>query len=185
MASVRMGEIAISRDPAEELVALGLGSCIGLAIVDRIARVAGLAHVVLPESQPGAGPAGKFADLAVPELIGLLVASGAVSARFETVLVGGARMFELRGGLDIGARNEKAVRAALAQARVSVHAAETGGNQGRTVRVDVGAGTVTSRAGGTKVLTLLKGRSGVRGGGTPRAVSALRPSLADAGGTRR
>jgi len=35
MISVRMGEIAVSRDPGEELVAVGLGSCIGLAIVDR------------------------------------------------------------------------------------------------------------------------------------------------------
>ena len=50
--------------------AIGLGSCIGLALVDRQAGVAGLAHVVLPESQRRrrAGRA-KFADLAVPELL--------------------------------------------------------------------------------------------------------------------
>jgi chemotaxis protein CheD len=185
MASVRMGEIAVSRDPAEELLALGLGSCIGLAIVDRIAGVAGLAHVVLPESRPGVGPAGKFADLAVPELIRMLLATGAVSTRFETAMVGGARMFELRGGLDIGSRNDQAVRAALAQARVTVHAADTGGNLGRTIRVDVGAGIVTARSGGAQMETLLPGRRAARAGVAPRAASGLRPGLASVSGAVR
>jgi chemotaxis protein CheD len=167
-----MGEIAVSRDPAEELVALGLGSCIGLTILDRGAGVAGLAHVVLPESQPGAGPAGKFADLAIPELIRLLHSVGAVDRRFETVLVGGARMFEMSGGLDIGARNEAAVRAALSHYRISVRAAETGGNMGRTVRVFVGAGIVTCRSGGTSAVTLLQGRSAGRSEAQPAAAAA-------------
>ncbi|MGP0047906.1 MAG: chemotaxis protein CheD [Solirubrobacteraceae bacterium] len=187
MASVRMGEIAVSRDPAEELVALGLGSCIGLAILDRTAGVAGLAHVVLPESQPGAGPAGKFADLAIPELIGLLRSAGAVDRRFETVLVGGARMFEMSGGLDIGARNEAAVRAALSRNRISVRAAETGGNKGRTVRVLVGAGVVTCRSGGTGAVTLLQPRSAGRGDPQPAATTTAgaRAHLAGAPRGRR
>ncbi len=45
-----MGELAVSSTVGDELVAIGLGSCIGLAMVDREAGVAGLAHVVLPES---------------------------------------------------------------------------------------------------------------------------------------
>ena len=69
MASARMGEMVVSSDPNEELVALGLGSCIGLAIVDRTAGVAGLAHIVLPESNDRVDQVGKFADTAVPELI--------------------------------------------------------------------------------------------------------------------
>jgi len=184
MASVRMAEMAISADPAEELVALGLGSCIGLAIVDRTAGIAGLAHVVLPESNQTAGPAGKFADLAIPELIKRLLALGAVQRRFETALVGGARMFELSGGLDIGARNEQAVRTALTLAKVAVHAAQTGGNQGRTVRVHVGEGIVSSRTAGTTPVVLLPGRPGARAGDPPRA-AAVRPVGAIIGGGRR
>ena len=173
-----MGEIAVSADPAEELVALGLGSCIGLAIVDRTARVAGLVHVVLPESNQATGPAGKFADLAVPELIRQLRALGAVERRFETVIVGGARMFETSGGLDIGARNEKAVRSALAAVRMTIHAAQTGGNQGRTVRVAVGEGIITCRTAGTPAVTLLPAA-----GRGARPVARPRPTLvATAGG---
>ena len=63
---VRMGELAVSSAAGDVLVSLGLGSCIGLALVDRKMGIAGLAHVVLPDSagQDDAGP-GKFADRAV------------------------------------------------------------------------------------------------------------------------
>ena len=44
-----MGEIEVSERAGDELVARGLGSCIGLALVDRFVGVAGLAHIVLPQ----------------------------------------------------------------------------------------------------------------------------------------
>jgi chemotaxis protein CheD len=158
MASARMGEMVVSSDPNEELVALGLGSCIGLAIVDRTAGVAGLAHIVLPESNDRGDQVGRFADTAVPELIKRMSKAGAVERRFETAIAGGARMFEMSGGLDIGSRNEAAVRAALARARIDVKASKTGGNTGRTVKISVGELLVTVRAAGERPETLLDGR---------------------------
>jgi chemotaxis protein CheD len=157
-----MGEIAVSASAGDELIALGLGSCIGLALIDRKAGVAGLAHVVLPESRENAAEPGKFADLAVPELIARMRRAGA-GERLEAVLTGGARMFELGSELDIGARNEAAVRSALAQARITVAAAATGGNRGRTVKVQPGAGTVSVREAGGETVTLFgQGTSGAR-----------------------
>jgi chemotaxis protein CheD len=158
MTTVRMGEIAVSGQVGAELVALGLGSCIGLAIVDRVAQMAGLAHIVLPESREEPRAPGKFADLAVPELTRRLRQLGGVQGRFEAALVGGAKMFELEGGLDVGARNEHAVRMALATAGIAVHAARTGGQQGRSIRVDVGSGVVTVRVARAEPIVLLGGR---------------------------
>jgi chemotaxis protein CheD len=159
MASARMGEMVVSSDPNEELVALGLGSCIGLAVVDRTAGVAGLAHIVLPESNDRSDQVGKFADTAVPELIARMRSAGAVERRFETAIVGGARMFEMSGGLDIGARNEAAVRAALSAARIPVKAAQTGGSSGRTVKIAVGELRVTVRVAGQPAETMLEARA--------------------------
>jgi chemotaxis protein CheD len=153
-----MGEMVVSSDPHEELVALGLGSCIGLAIIDRTAGVAGLAHIVLPESNDRGDQVGKFADTAVPELIAKMRKAGAVERRFETAIAGGARMFEVSGGLDIGSRNEAAVRAALAKARITVKAAQTGGSTGRTVKIAVGDLLVTVRSAGQPAETLLEAR---------------------------
>ena len=154
MSSVRMGEMCIASGSNDELVAIGLGSCIGLALIDRSAGVAGLAHVVLPESGGAAGPAGKFADLAVPELLDQVQKAGARKDKLEAVLVGGAKMFALGAGMDIGSRNEAAVREALSAHRLRVRATATGGNAGRTMRVLAGAGTVNVHEAGSKPETL-------------------------------
>jgi chemotaxis protein CheD len=146
---VRMGEMAVSREPGHVLVALGLGSCIGLALVDARTGVAGLAHVVLPESSGRDDRVGRFADRAVPELLRQVERLGAVRRRVKAVLVGGASMFEVgSAGLDVGPRNEAAVREQLKALRIPVAACETGGNRGRTIRVAVDGGRVTAREAG-------------------------------------
>jgi chemotaxis protein CheD len=146
----RMGELCASS--GEGMVALGLGSCIGLVLLDRRRGAAGLAHVVLPSAEGHAGlnPL-KFADNAVPELINRVVALGARRPLLEAVLVGGASMFAGAGStLEVGSRNEAAVRAELVKARIKIVAAATGGSRGRTVRVDPKTGIVTFREAGAK-----------------------------------
>lgn len=146
---VRMGELAVSRTPGHVLVSLGLGSCIGLALIDARSGVAGLAHVVLPDSAGREDGAGRFADRAVPRLVAEVERLGAVRPRLKAVLVGGASMFKVgAGALDVGPRNEAAVRDALKALRIPIAATETGGNRGRTIRVTVDSGRVTSREAG-------------------------------------
>jgi chemotaxis protein CheD len=147
---VRMGELAASAVAGDVLVSLGLGSCIGLALVDRRQGVAGLAHVVLPDSGGNADPGTyKFADHAVPELIERVVAAGARRPHLDAVLVGGASMFAVSSAsLEVGQRNEAAVRDELEAARIRVIASETGGTRGRTIRVHVGTRRITVREAG-------------------------------------
>jgi chemotaxis protein CheD len=152
---VRMGEYAFSATAGDVLVSLGLGSCIGLALLDRRAAVAGLAHVVLPAAEGREGTPGRYADTAVPTLLDAVVGLGARPTRLEAVLVGGASMFAFGGGgLEVGQRNDAAVRQELTRLRVPVVAAETGGSRGRTMRVSVTTGRVTSRAAGDAVVEL-------------------------------
>jgi chemotaxis protein CheD len=150
-----MGELAVSASAEDELISIGLGSCIGLTLIDRGKTVAALAHVMLPDSTAAddATP-GKYADRAVPALIAAAEEAGARRARLEAVIVGGAQMFKLGSGsgLDVGARNTAAVRAALDAARIPLRAEQTGGGRGRTVRVHVGTACVTVKeAGGEEV----------------------------------
>ncbi len=156
---VRMGELAVSGVPGHALVALGLGSCIGLGVVDRRMGIAGLAHVVLPDSlgHVHQNPR-KFADLALPEMLELLEDAGARRARLEAVLVGGASMFAASAArLEVGQRNEAAVRELLNERRIPIVAAATGGNRGRTVRIDVASAAVTVREAGGIDTELLPG----------------------------
>lgn len=149
--SVRMGELATSSDPGTPLVSIGLGSCIGLALVDSAAGVAGLAHVMLPGPGGDAAakrPPGTFADTGVPALLEAVLAAGARRMCLTAIIVGGAQMFGGAGRMQVGQRNEEAVRAALRSVRVPIVAAETGGGSGRTIRVYLDDVRVTSRAAG-------------------------------------
>jgi chemotaxis protein CheD len=160
----RMGEWVTAREDGI-LSCIGLGSCIGLALVDRRNAVAGLAHVMLPAA-PGADPAqpGKYADLAVPALIEAVLALGATRPRLEAALVGGAQMFSFGtgSGQDIGARNAQAVTAQLEQARIRIAGVATGGDRGRSVKVHVADGAVVYReAAGTPVELIVAPALGV------------------------
>jgi chemotaxis protein CheD len=151
-----MGEMAASADPAAVLVSIGLGSCIGLALVDAAAGVAGLAHIMLPgPGDVGRRSASTFADTGVPALVAEVRSLGA--RRLSAVIVGGAQMFGAGGAgkMQVGARNEDAVRAALRSINVPLVASETGGGSGRTIRVYLADALVTARiAGGTEIALL-------------------------------
>lgn len=153
---VRMGEFAVAAKGGATLVSIGLGSCIGLALVDRARGIAGLAHVMLPAAPAdgAGGTPGKFADHAVPALLSELAPLGSRPGRLEAVLVGGAKMFSVGSSMDIGARNDDAARVALAAARIPVRAADTRGSTGRTIRVEPATGIVTVKAAGGKPIRL-------------------------------
>src|SRR4051812_20468384 len=157
---VRMGELAASAAAGDTLVSLGLRSCTRLALLDRRTGVAGLAHVVLPDS--GGQPADnklKFADHAVPELVQRVVAKGGRRLRLEAALVGGASMFATSSPtLEVGQRNEAAVREQLKALGIPVIATETGGKRGRTIRVHIASTRVTVREAGGKEADLVAGR---------------------------
>ena len=156
---VRMGEWHVEADPDGRVACIGLGSCIGLALLDRRTSVAGVAHVMLPTAgDREVDRPYKYADLAVPALVEAVLAAGGGRHRLEAVLAGGAEMFA-RSGQEIGARNADAVTRALAAQRIRVRVQRTGGSKGRTLTVLVGPGEVTCREAGGRDELLLGGHA--------------------------
>lgn len=147
---VRVADLAAAGD-GDRLVTLGLGSCVAAVLWDPVAKVGGLAHVLLPSrtlARDQSNPA-KFAETAVPLLIERMAALGASTARMRARLVGGAAMFAnitVPGVAQMGERNAQAVRDALGEARVPVIAEDTGGGYGRSVYFDVATGKVEVRS---------------------------------------
>jgi chemotaxis protein CheD len=145
--AVGLGDLFISA--ADELVAYSLGSCVGICLWDPVTKVAAMAHVVLPvASAPGAVMPGKFADTAVPAMLAALAQAGAQKYRLQCKIAGGAAVLAIGGGGSlpkIGARNVEAVRTALALANIRIRGEQTGGNQGRTVRLEPSTGKVLVR----------------------------------------
>lgn len=151
---VRMGEHHVLRGEGV-LAAVGLGSCVAIILHDRHAQVAGLAHVVLPSaslSREHDRPA-RFANTAVPLLLGGMKAEGADVARIVGRLVGGASMFAnllAAGAVSMGERNVLAARSALRGAGLPIVGEEVGGTSGRSVWFDVPRGTALVRSVGTE-----------------------------------
>ncbi|GEK32539.1 chemotaxis protein CheD [Kurthia sibirica] len=120
----------------------GLGSCVGVIIYDSSKKIAGLIHIMLPDSTLGkAGQINqsKFADTGIPALIASLKQAGASSFKMKAKLAGGAQMFQFSTTKDtmrIGPRNVEAVLLQLKKHSIPVVSQDTGGNSGRTIEFD-------------------------------------------------
>lgn len=149
----RMGQVVFSSKDQTELRVLGLGSCIGLCIFDPVAKLAAVAHIVLPEARASRSPEpGKYADTAVPYVISEMAKKGAVKHRLRAAIVGGAQLFSFAGAsesLNVGERNIAAVKRQLADAKVKLLAEDVGGKIGRTVLLNAKTGDVTVRQSGS------------------------------------
>ncbi|MGA2162517.1 MAG: chemotaxis protein CheD [Methanoregula sp.] len=128
---IGIGEYHVGSVP---MMAIGLGSCIGLAIYDRDRRIGAMVHIMLPESSGRTDRPGKYADTAVPLLLNTLSNMGCHKSSLVVKMAGGACMFEYFGNnLNIGERNAEKVRAVLAENQIRISAEEVGGKSGRTV----------------------------------------------------
>lgn len=120
----------------------GLGSCVGVVVYDQAKEIAGLAHVMLPDSSLAKGGAvniAKYADTAVKELVDRLIKNGARTFSLKAKIAGGAQMFQYTSSNDmmrIGPRNVEAVKKELSLLRIAVVAEDVGGNSGRTIEFD-------------------------------------------------
>jgi Chemotaxis protein; stimulates methylation of MCP proteins len=139
LAHVGMSEITLSESPKTSFVVPGLGSCIALVLYEPGLRLAGMAHILLPDSSQAASveAPGKFADTAVPRLIAELVARGAKPGALVAKMAGGAQMFKGGPSLSVGERNIEAVTQALETSRIPLLASDVGGTLGRSIRYEV------------------------------------------------
>jgi chemotaxis protein CheD len=137
---VGMADLACLKSPGA-LTTLGLGSCVGIALYDPVAKVAGLAHCMLPDStqiQNSTSNVSKFVDTATIKLVSDMIKLGAVRERMKAKVAGGAQMFAYSSSnesMRIGDRNVEATLKMLAQLRIPIIGRDTGDTYGRTVEL--------------------------------------------------
>jgi chemotaxis protein CheD len=134
---VKIADLAVRKDDGI-LVTVGLGSCVGVALYDSTARVAGLAHVLLSDSTMFRNQhnMAKFADTAIPLLVEEMTRFGARSGRLTAKIAGGSQLFSFENSLvSVGEKNIKMVRLTLNKLKIRLLAEDVGGNTGRTMKV--------------------------------------------------
>jgi len=131
----------VSNDPEKVLVTYSLGSCIGIAIYDSVARVGGLLHFMLPDSELDQSKARRrpfmFADTGIPRLFKTAYELGAKKNRMRVIVAGGAQVLDQHGFFNIGQRNQAALRNILQRNNVMIDYAHVGGSANRTLRLAV------------------------------------------------
>lgn len=151
--SVGLGEVKVTTDSSMHLACFGLGSCICLCAYDPVAKVTGMAHIVLPESKSTEKDraATKYADIAIPVLFDEMTRKRATKSNLVIKLTGGAQMIQAPGFasiLDMGKRNLEATRAILKSEGVRIAAEDVGGSQGRSVWLSLATGETMVRTAG-------------------------------------
>lgn len=128
-----------------------LGSCVGICIYDRMKKIGGLAHILLPnDTANGANPE-KFADTAVPYLVQYLLKEGAKKEFLSAKIAGGASMFKFEANVSlgqIGDRNVEEVKKALQKFQIPILEEDTGGNTGRVIDFFLEDGRLKVKAAG-------------------------------------
>ncbi|MGH7394450.1 MAG: chemotaxis protein CheD [Candidatus Methylomirabilales bacterium] len=151
--------LAAGRDP-DRLRIGGLGSCVGVALYDPVARVGGLAHVLVPDG--GGGVKGRWPaaspEQAVAALLQAVASSGGEPGRCVAKLAGGGQAFEhlTAGGRarPVGPQTAAAVRAELSRQGIPLVAEALSPEAGRSMELDLASGTVTVRGTGGTIQVL-------------------------------
>jgi len=143
--TVGISDYKFSKAP-QVIVTYALGSCVGVCLYDRILKIGGLSHIMLPDSTSFANKEinrMKFADTAIVDLVKELRKNTFVNNKITAKIAGGAQMFETQPGSKIGAigeRNIQSVKKVLYNLKIPILAEDTGLNYGRTQYFDLQTG---------------------------------------------
>ncbi|WP_274379925.1 chemotaxis protein CheD [Halalkalibacillus sediminis] len=123
----------------QTIITSGLGSCVGVVLYDERRQIAGLIHLMLPDSSLSRTKdfkPGKFADTGIDKMLNMLKDHGANNRGLKAKIAGGAQMFNITSSnemMRIGPRNVEAVQQILTDYKIPIISSDVGGNKGRTI----------------------------------------------------
>ncbi len=128
---IESGNYIVSK-PANLVLEACLGTCVGVTLCDKTAKIGGLYHILLSEPTDAAIPwqPSYYASSGLPAFIDAVCNEGANRHRLEACIAGGALLGPLSRrdmDLDIGGRTAGVVAKILQKQAIPVTASETGG----------------------------------------------------------
>lgn len=143
---VDISDARVSADTKDELITYSLGSCIGAALYDPVAKIGGMLHCQLPSARSDREKAKTrpcmYADTGMDLLLQKMIRLGAVKKRLKVKLAGGAQMMNDAKVFQIGKRNYAAVRQYLWKNGMFIDAEDVGGGAPRNLQLAIADGSV-------------------------------------------
>lgn len=158
MIKIGMADLNVCAAP-NAITTLGLGSCVGIVLYDPSKKIAGMVHVMLPDSTKirNNENVAKFADTGIDELIRRLLSMGASRSALIAKIAGGSQMFAFNSNNDmlrVGERNVEATKQKLALLKIPIIAEDTGNNYGRTIEFYPDSGDLIIKSVGKPLKTI-------------------------------
>jgi len=137
---VGIADMNICKTP-DKITTIGLGSCVGVVLYDSSRKIAGLVHIMLPDSTKIKQNQNKmkFADSGIDLLLNELEKNGSDKKSLKAKIAGGAKMFNFSSTSDLGSIGDKnviAVRNKLNSLGIKIVSEDVGLNYGRTIVFD-------------------------------------------------
>ena len=129
-ASIRIGGAEVLRGSGT--LSTVLGSCVGLLLVHRPSRTAGMSHMLLPHGAVDLPNPGKYVNLAVPRLLDEVTSIAKCTVdEIDAYAAGGATMYPTSIHPTIGQKNVDALLATSKQLNIEILESDFGGTNAR------------------------------------------------------
>lgn len=162
---IGISDMKISNKADDTLVTYSLGSCIAVVLYDHKSKIAGMIHIMLPESKIEklskdsiAFNPYKYVDTGLPVLFKKFNEKGGEKKFTSVSVFGGAKIFDHTDVFNIGKRNYAAFRKYLWKLGMLIDHEHIGGIVHRTVRIDVDTGLITLDVNKEQIITYQAGR---------------------------
>ena len=145
---IGMAQMCVRKAPGI-ITTIGLGSCVGVTLYDKVNKVGGMLHLMLSDSTRFAYSSSsnmnraKYADTGIKDLLSEMINTGARKENIVAKMAGGAQMFaisDVNDVLNIGDRNIEATRKILEELDIPLLSEDVGDTYGRTVELDLDNG---------------------------------------------
>jgi len=147
--------MCVSSDQEEVIVTYSLGSCVGLTLYDKVIKVGGLVHCMLPLSKIDPQRAEQkpcmFTDTGVTLLLQTLFNLGATRSNLIVKVAGAASLLDAKGLFKIGERNYTVLRKVLWKNSLLIGGEDVSGTASRTMSLYMKDGRTTIKSGGREV----------------------------------
>lgn len=152
---IGIGQMHVTSDPTELMTAPNLGSCVGVAVIDRASHVGGMIHCLLPLSTKNPERANKepatFVDTGIPLLLEKIFEKGGQKKNLEIYVAGGASINSTNDVFEIGSKNYTVLRKVLWKNNLLINAEHVGADTPRSLSLSMDDGVVCVKVKGEKI----------------------------------
>ena len=123
-----------------------LGSCIAVCLYDKVRKIGGMNHFMLPYWNGNGLASPKYGNIAIERLVEGMRGLGSRQEDLIAKVFGGAAVLQVKSNaFNIGDKNIAAAMDILSQLRIPIGARSVGGTQGRKIIFDTQTSEVIHR----------------------------------------